>query len=198
MVAENPTYHDDRRSIYAVSMCRNRSIFRRALGGVRIALSAKGTASTATPDPEAVSKCSSHGCIRLLRPIRNRLPSLLNRAAHAKRDRGQVIYAGGLHTSNRWHCPANARSERAKVLALARAREIDAMLLTELSRCWADVLMRDERVRRSITGKTGKVRQVLVPEVVSGACEPARGPGASHPGAVTHSGGGSLLPCVWP
>ena len=32
---------------------------------------------------------------------------------------------------------------------------------------WSDVLPRDERVQLNIVGKGGKVRQVLLPEVVS-------------------------------
>jgi hypothetical protein len=34
---------------------------------------------------------------------------------------------------------------------------------------WADVLPRDDRVQLSILGKGGKVRQVLLPEIVSRA-----------------------------
>ena len=64
---------------------------------------------------------------------------LLIRAAPSKRDRVllEVIYAGGLRVS-------------------------ETVALT-----WSDVLPRDERVQLSITGKGGKVRQVLLPEVVS-------------------------------
>jgi len=64
---------------------------------------------------------------------------LLLRAAPSRRDRIllEVTYAGGLRFS--------------EVVALA----------------WADVLPRDEHVQLSITGKGGKVRQVLLPEVVS-------------------------------
>jgi integrase len=49
----------------------------------------------------------------------------------------EVIYAGGLRVS-------------------------DTVPLT-----WADVVLRGERVQLSITGKRGKVRQVLLPEIVS-------------------------------
>jgi site-specific recombinase XerD len=64
---------------------------------------------------------------------------LLLQAAPSRRDRIllEVTYAGGLRVS--------------EVVALA----------------WADVLARDERAQLSITGKGGKVRQVLLPEVVS-------------------------------
>jgi site-specific recombinase XerD len=61
--------------------------------------------------------------------------SLLIRAAPSKRDRVllEVIYAGGLRVS-------------------------ETVALT-----WADVVLRGERVQLSITGKGGKVRQVLLP-----------------------------------
>ena len=64
---------------------------------------------------------------------------LLIRAAPSKRDRVllEVIYAGGLRVS--------------ETVALA----------------WADVLPRDNRVQLSILGKGGKLRQVLLPDVVS-------------------------------
>jgi site-specific recombinase XerD len=65
--------------------------------------------------------------------------SLLIRAAPSKRDRVllEVIYSGGLRIS-------------------------ETVALT-----WSDVILRDNRVQLSITGKGGKVRQVLLPEVVS-------------------------------
>lgn len=64
---------------------------------------------------------------------------LLIRAAPSKRDRVllEVVYAGGLRVS-------------------------EAVNLT-----WADVLPRDDRVQLSILGKGGKVRQVLLPDIVS-------------------------------
>jgi integrase/recombinase XerD len=64
---------------------------------------------------------------------------LLIRAAPSKRDRVllEVIYAGGLRVS-----------------------ETDSLT-------WADVVPRGDRVQLSITGKGGKVRQVLLPEIVS-------------------------------
>jgi site-specific recombinase XerD len=52
----------------------------------------------------------------------------------------EVTYAGGLRVS--------------ELVALA----------------WADVLPRDERVQLSITGKGGKARNVLLPEIVSRSC----------------------------
>jgi site-specific recombinase XerD len=64
---------------------------------------------------------------------------LLIRAAPSRRDRVllEVIYAGGLRVS-------------------------ETVALT-----WADVLPRDNRVQLSILGKGGKVRQVLLPDIVS-------------------------------
>jgi site-specific recombinase XerD len=72
---------------------------------------------------------------------------LLIRAAPSKRDRVllEVIYAGGLRVS-------------------------ETVALT-----WADVLPRDDRVQLSILGKGGKVRQVLLPEIVSRALLSLRG-----------------------
>ena len=73
--------------------------------------------------------------------------SLLIRAAPSKRDCVllEVIYAGGLRVS-------------------------ETVALT-----WADILPRDDRVQLSITGKGGKVRQVLLPEIVSRALLSLRG-----------------------
>src|SRR5262245_47726634 len=64
---------------------------------------------------------------------------LLIRATPSKRDRVllEVIYAGGLRVS-------------------------ETVALT-----WSDVIPRDDRVQLSIKGKGGKLRQVLLPEVVS-------------------------------
>ena len=72
---------------------------------------------------------------------------LLIRAAPSKRDRVllEVIYAGGLRVS-------------------------ETVGLT-----WADVLPRDDRVQLSILGKGGKVRQVLLPEIVSRSLLSLRG-----------------------
>src|SRR6185295_10555531 len=72
---------------------------------------------------------------------------LLIRAAPSKRDRVllEVIYAGGLRVSE------------------------------TVSLTWADVLPRDDRVQLSITGKGGKVRQVLLPEIVSRSLLSLRG-----------------------
>ena len=73
--------------------------------------------------------------------------ALLIRAAPSKRDRVllEVIYAGGLRIS-------------------------ETVALT-----WSDVIQRDNRVQLSITGKGGKVRQVLLPEVVSRSLLSLRG-----------------------
>jgi integrase/recombinase XerD len=73
--------------------------------------------------------------------------SLLIRTAPSKRDRVllEVIYAGGLRVS-------------------------ETVALT-----WADVPPRDDRVQLSITGKGGKVRQVLLAEIVSRSLLSLRG-----------------------
>jgi integrase/recombinase XerD len=73
--------------------------------------------------------------------------SLLIRAARSKRDRVlfEVAYAGGLRVS--------------EIVALT----------------WSDVLHRDDRVQLSITGKGGKMRQVLLPEIVSRSVLSLRG-----------------------
>jgi integrase/recombinase XerD len=58
---------------------------------------------------------------------------------------------------------------------------------------WADVLPRDERVQLSITGKGGKVRQVLLPEIVSRSLLSLRGDaGANDPVFASRKGGGKL------
>jgi len=92
--------------------------------------------------------------------------SLLIRAAPSKRDRVllEVTYAGGLRVS-------------------------EAVSLT-----WADVLPRDERVQLSIQGKGGKVRQVLLPEIVSRSLLSLRGDDADTDAPVFASrmGGGKL------
>ena len=88
--------------------------------------------------------------------------SLLIRAAPSKRDRVllEVIYAGGLRVS-------------------------ECVALT-----WSDVLPRDDRVQLSIIGKGGKVRQVLMPEVVSRSLLSLRGDaGANDPVFVSREGG---------
>jgi integrase/recombinase XerD len=90
---------------------------------------------------------------------------LLIRAAPSKRDRVllEVLYAGGLRVS--------------EVVGLT----------------WSDVLLRDERVQLSITGKGGKVRQVLLPEIPSRSLLSLRGDaGVSDPVFASRKGGGSL------
>ena len=66
---------------------------------------------------------------------------LLIRAALTERDRVllAVVYAGGLRVS--------------EIVALK----------------WADVILRDDKVQLSVTGKGGRVRQVLLPKSVSGS-----------------------------
>jgi integrase/recombinase XerD len=97
---------------------------------------------------------------RIIEPVE---VSLLIRAAPCRRDRVllQVIYAGGLRVS-------------------------EAVALT-----WADVLPREkERVQLSITGKGGKVRQVLLPEIVSRSLLSLRGHVSSNgPVFVSRKGG---------
>jgi integrase/recombinase XerD len=90
---------------------------------------------------------------------------LLIRAAPSKRDRImlEVIYAGGLRVS-------------------------ETVALT-----WGDVVLRGERVQLSITGKGGKVRQVLLPEIVSRSVLSLRGnAGDSDPVFPSRMGGGKL------
>src|SRR5215510_13514418 len=72
---------------------------------------------------------------------------LLIRAAPSKRDRVllEVIYAGGLRVSE------------------------------TVSLTWADMVPRGDRVQLSIAGKGGKVRQVLLPEIVSRSLLSLRG-----------------------
>jgi integrase/recombinase XerD len=92
--------------------------------------------------------------------------ALLIRAAPSKRDRVliEVGYAGGLRVS--------------ELVALA----------------WADVLPRDEgRVQLSVLGKGGKVRQVVLPEIVSRPLLSLRGDaGANDPVFASRQGGGRL------
>jgi integrase/recombinase XerD len=87
---------------------------------------------------------------------------LLIRAAPSKRDRVllEVIYAGGLRVS-------------------------ETVALT-----WADVLPREDRVQLSILGKGGKVRQVLLPDIVSRSVLSLRGDaGANDPVFPSRKGG---------
>ena len=90
---------------------------------------------------------------------------LLIRAARSKRDRVliEVAYAGGLRVSE----------------------------LVGLT--WSDVLARDQRVQLSITGKGGKVRQVLLPEIVSRSLLSLRGDaGAGDAIFASRKGAGRL------
>jgi integrase/recombinase XerD len=98
---------------------------------------------------------SNRGATLAKRIVTETEVALLIRAAPSKRDRVllEVEYAGGLRIS--------------EVVALT----------------WADVLPRDQgRVQLSITGKGGKVRQVLLPEIVSRSLLSLRGDaGANDP-----------------
>jgi integrase/recombinase XerD len=89
---------------------------------------------------------------------------LLIRAAPSKRDRVllEVTYAGGLRVS--------------ETVALA----------------WADVLPRDNRVQLSILGKGGKVRQVLLPDVVSRSLLTSRGDARANDLVFASRKGGHL------
>lgn len=89
---------------------------------------------------------------------------LLMRAARSKRDRMllQVGYAGGLRVSE-----------------LAR--------LT-----WDDVLPRGQSVQLLVTGKGGRVRQVLLPETVSGSLLALRGDAGSNDPVFASRNGGHL------
>src|SRR5262245_36612334 len=90
---------------------------------------------------------------------------LLVRAAPSRRDRIllEVIYAGGLRVS--------------EVVALT----------------WSDVLPRDKKVQLSILGKGGRVRQILLPEVVSQSLLSLRSEAdADDPVFASRKGGGKL------
>ena len=90
---------------------------------------------------------------------------LLIRGARTKRDRVllEVAYAGGLRVSE----------------------------LVGLS--WSDVLPRDEKVQLSVVGKGGKVRQVLLPEIVSRSLLSIRGnAGDNDPVFASRKAGGRL------
>ena len=100
------------------------------------------------------SDAANRGATLAKRIITDVEVGLLVRAARTRRDRImiEVIYAGGLRVS--------------ELVALT----------------WSDVLPRDERVQLNIVGKGGKVRQVLLPEVVSRSLLSLRGgAGANDP-----------------
>jgi integrase/recombinase XerD len=109
---------------------------------------------------------SNRGATLAKRIITETEVALLIRAAPSKRDRVllEVTYAGGL-----------------------RVDEI--VTLT-----WSDVLPRDQgRVQLSITSKGGKVRQVLLPEIVSRSLLSLRGDaGDNDPVFASRKGGGRL------
>ena len=111
------------------------------------------------------SDAGSRGASLAKRIITEVEVGLLIRAAPSKRDRVllEVIYAGGLRIS-------------------------ETVALT-----WADVLLRGERVQLSIAGKGGRVRQVLLPEIVSRSLLSLRGDaGANDPVFPSRKGGGHL------
>jgi integrase/recombinase XerD len=110
------------------------------------------------------SDASNRGANLAKRIISEVEVGLLIRAAPSKRDRVllEVIYAGGLRVS-------------------------ETVALT-----WSDVLPRDDRVQLSITGKGGKVRQVLLPEVVSRSLLSLRGDAGANDAVFASSKGGSL------
>jgi site-specific recombinase XerD len=91
--------------------------------------------------------------------------SLLIRSARSKRDRVllEVAYAGGLRVS--------------EIVALT----------------WADVLPRDYRVQLSIAGKGGKMRQVLLPEIVSRSVLSLRGDAGANDAVFASRKGGRRL-----
>jgi integrase/recombinase XerD len=90
--------------------------------------------------------------------------SLLIRAAPSKRNRVllEVIYAGGLRIS-------------------------EAANLT-----WSDVIQRDDRVQLSIAGKGGKVRQVLLPDIVSRSLLSLRADAGANDSVFASRNGGGL------
>jgi integrase/recombinase XerD len=111
------------------------------------------------------SEAANRGAKFAKRIITETEVALLIRAAPSKRDRVllEVAYAGGLRVS--------------ELVAIT----------------WADVLPRDDRVQLSITGKGGKVRQVLLPEIVSRSLLSLRGDaGANDPVFASRKGGGKL------
>jgi integrase/recombinase XerD len=89
---------------------------------------------------------------------------LLIREANSKRDRVllRVLYAGGLRVS--------------EVVGLK----------------WADVIERGDRVQLSITGKGSRVRQVLLPEAVSGQLLSLRGDAGNNDAVFAARHGGPL------
>jgi integrase/recombinase XerD len=124
--------------------------------------------SSSTPAPPSGSDLTRATAATLAKRIISEVDvALLVRGARTKRDRVllEVLYAGGLRVS--------------EVVALT----------------WADVLARDEgRVQLSITGKGGKVRQVLLPAIVSRSLLSLRGDaGNNDPAFASRKRGGHLL-----
>ena len=109
------------------------------------------------------SESSHRGATLAKRIVSEVEVSLLIRAAPSKRDRVllEVAYAGGLRVS--------------ELVALA----------------WADVLPRDQgRVQLNVLGKGGKVRQVVLPAIVSRSLLSLRGDaGANDPVFAKRNGG---------
>ena len=112
---------------------------------------------------KVMSPASDHGARIAKRIIGETEVALMIRAATSRRDRVllEVLYAGGLRVSE----------------------------LVGLT--WSDVLPRDQdRVQLSVMGKGRKVRQVLLPAVVSRSLLSLRGDaGASEPLFVSRKGG---------
>jgi site-specific recombinase XerD len=112
------------------------------------------------------SHTSSRGATIAKRILSETEVALLIRGARTKRDRVliETAYAGGLRVS--------------ELVALT----------------WSDVLPREERVQLNVLGKGGKVRQVLLPAIVSRSLLSLRpvDAGANDPVFCSRKGGGRL------